>query len=79
MVTIRTAHLPSGERVGLGFTSLEKLTTVLGTEQRWIIVHADALREMLAPQSISGIQVDPDVIAAHLHLPVNRCPRGPGA
>jgi hypothetical protein len=66
IVTIRTAHLLSGERVGLGFTSPETLAAVLGTEQRWIIVHADALRDLLAPRRISRILVDPDIAVAPL-------------
>jgi hypothetical protein len=64
IVTIRIARLPAGERVGLGFTSLEKLTALLGTEQGWIIVNSDFLHDMLAFQGISKIQVDPDIVGA---------------
>jgi len=58
IVTIRAGRLPSGERVGLGFTSSGKLAAVLGSEQSWILVHIQALHQLLAPCGIRMVQVD---------------------
>jgi hypothetical protein len=59
VVAIRTARLPSGERVGLGFTSEARLAGVLGTGQAWILIHLEPLRAMLTPRGITQVLVDP--------------------
>jgi hypothetical protein len=59
VVAIRTARLPSGERVGLGFTSEARLAGVLGTGHAWILIHLEPLRAMLMPRGITQVVVDP--------------------
>jgi hypothetical protein len=59
MVTIRTGRLPSGERVGLGFTTAAGLTAVFGTGQDWVLIQLRSLRAMLAGGGVLAVQVDP--------------------
>jgi hypothetical protein len=59
IVTIRTGRLPSGERIGLGFTSAAGLAAVFGPGQAGIVMHLRALHEMLACRGITTVQVDP--------------------
>jgi hypothetical protein len=58
-VTIQTGRLPSGQAVGLGFTSPARLAMVFGAWQPWITLHLGALHEMLAPLGISLVRIDP--------------------
>lgn len=61
-LTVRTGRLPSGERIGLAFTSEDALTRILGPAQ-WIHLAGDALAGMLAPLGIEHYRVDPDRVA----------------
>jgi hypothetical protein len=61
--------LPSGEKVGLGFTSADSLAMVFGSEQAWILVHLQVLQELLTPRGINRIQIDPTMA---LVTPVQR-------
>jgi hypothetical protein len=61
-LTVRTGRLPSGERIGLAFTSEDALARALGPVQ-WIHLAADALTGMLAPLGIEHYRVDPDRVA----------------
>ncbi|WBB65243.1 SAV_915 family protein [Micromonospora sp. WMMD812] len=61
--TVRTARLPQGERVGLAFTSPEKLASAMGADQQWTRLCESALRAMLTPLGIHRIQVDPLLVA----------------
>ncbi|MFJ8581023.1 SAV_915 family protein [Micromonospora sp. NPDC093277] len=58
-LTIRTGRLPQGQRVGLAFTTTDKLANTLGANQPWTRLCESALRTMLAPLGIHRIQVDP--------------------
>jgi hypothetical protein len=58
-LVLRTGRLPSGERVGLAFTSESALSRTLGPAQ-WISLAGDALTSMLAPLGIGHFRVDPD-------------------
>jgi hypothetical protein len=62
-LAVRTGRLPSGERVGLAFTSEARLLLTLGPAQEWIHLACDALRELLAPLGVRHVQVDPRPIA----------------
>lgn len=64
MVCLRCGRLPSGERVGIAFTSQARLARAMGAGQAWILLSAQAMREMLAPLGVTRIQVDPGMIAA---------------
>jgi hypothetical protein len=64
MASLRCGRLPSGERVGIAFTSQAGLAEVMGAGQPWIRLSAQAMRDMLAPLGVTRIQVDPRVIAA---------------
>jgi len=64
MLALRAGRLPSGQRVGLGFTSEASLLSVLGPRQPWIRLHEDALRDMLVPIGVDQIKVDARLQAA---------------
>jgi len=55
MLALRTGRLPSGQRVGLAFTSAASLLSELGPGQPWIRLHEDAMRGMLAPAPDSAV------------------------
>ncbi len=57
-LALRTGRLPSGERVGLAFTSAVLLLSALGPGQPWIRLHEDALHDMLGPTGVDQIRVD---------------------
>jgi hypothetical protein len=63
MVSLRCGRLPSGERVGIAFTTEERLAETMGTGQEWIRLHERALRAMLRPLGVTRIQLDPRVLA----------------
>lgn len=58
VLALRTGRLPSGQRVGLAYTSAAALLSALGPGQPWIRLHEDALRDMLEPAGIDQIRVD---------------------
>ncbi len=58
MLALRTGRLPSGQRVGLAFTSATSLLSELGPGQPWIRLHEDAMHDMLGPAGIGEIKVD---------------------
>jgi hypothetical protein len=58
-VTIQAGHLPSGQAVGLGFTSPDRLAMVFGPRHPWIRLHLSALHEMLEPLGITLVRIDP--------------------
>jgi hypothetical protein len=57
-LALRTGRLAAGPRVGLAFTSLASLRSVLGPAQPWIRLHEDAIRDLLEPVGIDQIRVD---------------------
>ena len=57
-VALRTARLPSGQRVGLAYTSAAALLSALGPGQPWIRLHEDAMHDMLGSAGIEQIRVD---------------------
>ena len=57
-LALRTGRLAAGPRVGLAFTSLASLRSVLGSAQPWIRLHEDAIRDLLEPAGIDQIRVD---------------------
>ena len=63
MVSLRCGRLPTGERVGIAFTTDERLTATMGPDQERIHLHERALRAMLRPLGVTRIQVDPGVLA----------------
>ena len=58
VLALRTGRLPSGQRVGLAFTSATSLLSELGPGQPWIRLHEDAMRDMLGPAGMEEIRVD---------------------
>lgn len=54
-----TAHLLSGQRVGLAFTSEALLLSAEGPGQRWIRLHEQAMHDMLGPIGVDQIRVNP--------------------
>ncbi|MGK5555984.1 SAV_915 family protein [Actinomadura kijaniata] len=62
-VSLRTARLPTGERTGIAFTTVDRLTEIMGPAQPWIRLDERAMKSMLAPLGIRRIQVDPGLLA----------------
>lgn len=62
MVFLRYGRLPSGERVGLAFTTEPHLVEAMGTGQRWISLDERMIRGMLAPLGVTRIYVDPHLV-----------------
>jgi hypothetical protein len=58
-LALRTGRLPSGERIGLAFTSEASLLLTLGPCQEWLRFDIEALRDMLTPLGVEHIRVDP--------------------
>ena len=64
MVSLRCGRLPTGERVGIAFTTEIGLIKVMGHDQAWIRLSDGAMKTMLAPLGIRRIQVDPELASA---------------
>jgi hypothetical protein len=62
MVSVRTGRLEGGGRVGIAFTSEERLIRAFGAGQRSIRLHVSALRGLLRPLGVTRIQVDPTAV-----------------
>ena len=58
-LALRTGRLPSGERIGLAFSSEDALRAVLGPWQQWTHLSEQALHGMLAPIGVQQVRVDP--------------------
>jgi hypothetical protein len=58
-LAVRTGRLPTGERVGLAFTSESAISQTLGPSQQWIRLAARALADLLAPLGVEHITIDP--------------------
>lgn len=58
-LALRTGRLPSGERVGLAFTSESSLRLTMGPSQQWARLDDQALKDMLGPLGIEHVRVDP--------------------
>ena len=71
-LVVQTGRLPRGQRVGIAFTGPDRLAAAMGHGQRWITLSASALRAMLKPLGVSGIQVDPILVAPALWEPGTR-------
>jgi hypothetical protein len=63
MLALRSGRLPTGERVGIAFTTESRLIQIMGAGQRWIRLNEAAIKAMLAPLGIARVQVDPGLIA----------------
>jgi hypothetical protein len=64
MVSLRCGRLPTGERVGIAFTTETGLIKVMGRDQAWIRLSDGAMKTMLGPLGIRRIQVDPELASA---------------
>jgi hypothetical protein len=76
-VSLRSGRLPTGERVGIAFSTESRLRQVMGASQRWILISESAMKAMLAPLGIVRVQVDPGLIAPPVTpiTPGVPCPR----
>lgn len=61
--TARFFRTPLGGRTAVGFTSAEKLTATLGTDQACIRLSEPALRALAAPLGVTDLTVDPPLSA----------------
>jgi hypothetical protein len=68
MACLRCGRLPTGERVGIAFTTEARLAGIMGADQAWIHVGEQAMKAMLAPLGIQQIRVDPGLISASLPI-----------
>jgi hypothetical protein len=57
--SIRTGRLPSGQAIGLGFTTPARLAMVFGASHPWIRLPLGALHAMLEPRGITLVRIDP--------------------
>lgn len=57
-VSLRSGRLPTGERVGIAFSTESRLRQDMGAGQRWILIGEPALKAMPAPLGIDRVQVD---------------------
>jgi hypothetical protein len=78
-VSIRTGRLPSGQAVGLGFTSPARLAMVFGEWHPWIQLHLGALHAMLEPLGITLVRIDPLRPPARRDPAIRRSPGQEGA
>ncbi|MGW2816919.1 SAV_915 family protein [Streptomyces sp. NPDC001415] len=59
----RFFRTPPGVRTAVGFTSEERLTAALGSDQSWIRLSEHALRALAEPLGIHSLTVDPQFSA----------------
>ncbi|WP_329521612.1 SAV_915 family protein [Spirillospora sp. NBC_01491] len=77
-LSLRTGRRsPDGERVGIAFTSEERLRSALGGGRPWIRLAGPALRSMLAPMGIAAVQMDPLFVGPKDPVPPAGPPRPP--
>jgi hypothetical protein len=70
MASLLCGRLPTGERVGIAFTTQARLARAMGADQAWIHLNDAAMKAMLAPLGVTRIQVDPGMISASLPVSV---------
>jgi hypothetical protein len=58
-VALRTGRLPSGQRIGMAFTSEQALAEALGPDQRWITLCGRVARTMFAEAGAVQTRIDP--------------------
>ena len=58
-LSLQTGRLPSGERVGLAFTSEAMLLLAFGPAQQFVHLAGPALTGLLAPLGIEQFRIDP--------------------
>jgi hypothetical protein len=68
IVCLQCGRLPTGERVGIAFTTEARLAGVMGADQAWIHLNDRAMKAMLAPLGVNRIQVDPGLVSASLPI-----------
>ncbi|GAA1876286.1 SAV_915 family protein [Lapillicoccus jejuensis] len=81
-VTLRILRTPTGRPTVVAFTTVERLSAVLGEGQASVRLHERALRALAAPLGISTLVVDPVLLrplpaAASPASPARRAPRQP--
>lgn len=62
-VCLRLFRDRGGERCAVAFTSLERLTSLLGPEQRYYRLTERAVRDLAADRGVSALIVDPGLVA----------------
>ncbi|MGW0750834.1 SAV_915 family protein [Streptomyces sp. NPDC002587] len=62
-LVVRLFRTPLGTRTAVGFTSPDRLTAALGTDQPWIRLSEAALRAMAEPLGVRLLTVDPALTA----------------
>jgi hypothetical protein len=67
-VCLRCGRLPTGERVGIAFTTEARLAGVMGADQDWMHLTGQAMKVLLAPLGVNRIQVDPALVEASLPI-----------
>lgn len=68
MACLRCGRLPTGERVGIAFTTEARLAAAMGADQASIHLSGRAMQTILAPLGIHRIQVDPGLVSASLPI-----------
>jgi hypothetical protein len=63
VAAIQYGRLPTGQPVGVAFTSEGRLASVMGAGQPWVYLSEAAMKEMLQPLGVTRLQVDPGLIA----------------
>ena len=63
-LALLTGRLPSGQRIGLAFTSESSLQSALGRWQQSVRLCEPALRDMLMPLGIDHLRIDPRPVRA---------------
>jgi hypothetical protein len=69
VLAVATWARPAGGRVGIMFTTVDRLVAAMGDEQQWIPISESALRAMLRPLGIKDIEVDPVMVRPRVPLP----------
>lgn len=69
-VCLRFFRDRGGQRCAVGFTSLERLTSLLGAGQRYYRLTEHAIHELAADRGVSALIVDPGLVAAPVREPV---------
>jgi hypothetical protein len=61
---LQCGRLPTGERVGIAFSTADRLAGAMGPGQPGMWLDVRAMRGMLAPAGVTLIQVDPGAVVS---------------
>ena len=69
MLTVVTGIRPAGGRIGIAFSTVDRLKAAMGDTQRWVALSESALLAMVRPLGIVDIECDAVLVGARVAVP----------